>query len=88
MRSYKLGVLGLLLTGAVLAGLDAGHAARLDDEEVPAGAEAQNSDSRIQLNFRGVDILNVIRLMSELTGKNFLVDDNVRGKVTLIAPSR
>ena len=86
MRSYKLGVLGLLLTGAVLAGLDAGHAARLDDEEVPAGAEAQNSDSRIQLNFRGVDILNVIRLMSELTGKNFLVDDNVRGKVTLIAP--
>ena len=86
MRSYKLGVLGLLLTGAVLAGLDAGHAARLDDDEVPAGAEAQNSDSRIQLNFRGVDILNVIRLMSELTGKNFLVDDNVRGKVTLIAP--
>ena len=86
MLSYKLGVLGLLLTGAVLAGLDAGHAARLDDEEVPAGAEAHNSDSRIQLNFRDVDILNVIRLMSELTGKNFLVDDNVRGKVTLIAP--
>ena len=86
MRSYKLGVLGLLLTGAVLAGLDAGHAARLDDEEVPAGAEAHSSDSRIQLNFRDVDILNVIRLMSELTGKNFLVDDNVRGKITLIAP--
>ena len=33
-----------------------------------------------------MEILNVIRLMSELTGKNFLVDGNVRGKVTLIAP--
>ena len=28
----------------------------------------------------------MISLMSELTGKNFLVDDKVRGKVTVIAP--
>lgn len=88
MRLYKLGVL-LLLTGiTLLAGLEAGHAARLDDadEEAAVGAEAPNSGSKIQLNFRDVDILNIIRLMSELTGKNFLVDDNVRGNVTLIAP--
>jgi general secretion pathway protein D len=38
------------------------------------------------MNFRDVDILQMITLMSELTGKNFLVDDKVRGKVTLIAP--
>ena len=87
MRVYKLGVLGLLLTGIVLlAGLDAGQAARLDDEETAAGVEAPGSSNKIQLNFRDVEILNVIRLMSELTGKNFLVDGNVRGKVTLIAP--
>ena len=87
MRVYKLGVLGLLLTGIVLlAGLDAGYGARLDDEETAAGVEAPSSSNKIQLNFRDVDILNVIRLMSELTGKNFLVDGNVRGKVTLIAP--
>lgn len=86
MRSYKLGVLGLLLTGVVLAGLKTGYAARLDDGETAAEAGAQNSSNKIQLNFRDVEILNVIRLMSELTGKNFLVDDNVRGKVTLIAP--
>jgi general secretion pathway protein D len=30
--------------------------------------------------------LQIIKLMSELTGKNFLVDDKVRGKVTIIAP--
>lgn len=87
MRSYKLGLLGLLLTGVVLlAVLDAGYAARLDDAEADAGSEAPDSGNKIQLNFRDVEILNVIRLMSELTGKNFLVDDNVRGKVTLIAP--
>ena len=89
MRLYKLGVLGLLLTGiTLLAGLDAGHAARLDDDDeaAAAGAETPNSDNKIQLNFRDVEILNVIHLMSELTGKNFLVDGNVRGKVTLIAP--
>ena len=87
MRVYKLGVLGVLLTGIVLlAGLDGGYAARLDDEETATGVEAPGNSNKIQLNFRDVEILNVIRLMSELTGKNFLVDGNVRGKVTLIAP--
>jgi general secretion pathway protein D len=38
------------------------------------------------MNFRNVDVLQMITLMSELTGKNFLVDDRVRGTVTLIAP--
>ena len=86
MRVHKLGLFGLLLTGIVLlAGLDGGYAARLDDEETAAGVEAPGNN-KIQLNFRDVEILNVIRLMSELTGKNFLVDGNVRGKVTLIAP--
>ena len=86
MRSYRFGVLGLLLTGVtLLAALDAAYAARLDEEET-VGAEAPDSGNKIQLNFRDVEILNVIRLMSELTGKNFLVDGNVRGKVTLIAP--
>lgn len=89
MRLHKFGVLGLLLTSiTLLAVLDAGHAARLDDDDeaAAAGTEAPNSDNNIQLNFRDVEILNVIHLMSELTGKNFLVDGNVRGKVTLIAP--
>lgn len=87
MRVHKLGLIGLLLTGILLlAGLDEGYAARLDEEENAAGVEAPGNSNKIQLNFRDVEILNVIRLMSELTGKNFLVDGNVRGKVTLIAP--
>jgi len=44
------------------------------------------TDETIYLNFRNVDILQIVNLMSELTKKNFLVDDKVRGKVTIIAP--
>ena len=85
MRSYRFGLLGLLLAGVVLiAASDGAHAARLDEEETAAGQST--ASSKIQLNFRDVEILNVINLMSELTGKNFLIDGNVRGKVTLIAP--
>lgn len=85
MGSYRLGAPALLLTGLMLmAAVSGGHAARLDEEGTTAAATAENS--KIQLNFRDVEILNVIRLMSDLTGKNFLIDGNVRGKVTLIAP--
>ncbi|MDE0207278.1 MAG: type II secretion system secretin GspD [Candidatus Tectomicrobia bacterium] len=90
MRLHKLAVPGLLLACiAVLALVDRPHAARLDDEETLAGspgAAAPAEGNKIQLNFRDVEILTVINLMSELTGKNFLIDGNVRGKVTLIAP--
>jgi len=48
--------------------------------------EGRHAGETIQLNFRHVDILQMITLMSELTGRNFLVDDKVRGRMTLIAP--
>jgi len=44
------------------------------------------TEGTIHLNFRNADIVQIINLMSELTGRNFLVDDKVRGKVTIIAP--
>ncbi len=39
-------------------------------------------------DYPNADIADVIRAMSELTGKNFIVDPQVRGKITIIAPSR
>jgi general secretion pathway protein D len=50
------------------------------------GPEGSHADGTVHLNFRNVDILQLITLMSELTGRNFLVDDKVRGRITLIAP--
>ena len=41
---------------------------------------------QLLLNFRNVDIRQLITLMSDLTGKTFLVHNAVRGTVTLVAP--
>ena len=57
---------------------------RTDGSHPGAGDHAR--EGTIHLNFRNVDILQMITLMSELTGMNFLVDDKVRGHITLIAP--
>ena len=60
-------------------------------QRAPQGAqhsapEGSHADRTIHLNFRNIDILQMVTLMSELTGRNFLVDDKVRGRLTLIAP--
>jgi general secretion pathway protein D len=92
MRIAMLVLVGLLLTLSGLSStLQSGHAARLATEEKlatgkTAAGNAGATDSTVHLNFRDADILQIINLMSELTGKNFLVDDKVRGKVTIIAP--
>jgi len=39
----------------------------------------------ITFNFEGVDINTFISQVSELTGKNFIVDPTVRGKITVIS---
>jgi len=42
----------------------------------------------VTIDFNDVDINLFIKYISELTGKNFVVDRAVRGKVTIISPSR
>ena len=39
-------------------------------------------------DYPNADIADVVKAISELTGKNFIVDPQVRGKITIIAPSR
>jgi general secretion pathway protein D len=45
-------------------------------------------DALITMDFQDVDLNVVIKFMGELTGKNFLVSDQVRGKVTIISPRK
>ena len=45
-------------------------------------------DALITMDFQDVDLNVVIKFMGELTGKNFLVSDQVRGKVTIISPKK
>lgn len=39
-------------------------------------------------DFPNVEITDIIKAISELTGKNFIIDSTVRGKITIIAPSK
>ncbi len=55
-----------------------------DASTTPVAAAA--SEQNILLNFKDVDLRQIIDLMSDLTDQNFLVDEKVRGKVTIISP--
>ncbi|MBN1226871.1 MAG: type II secretion system secretin GspD [Deltaproteobacteria bacterium] len=46
----------------------------------------KSSNEKVTMDFDNVDIRLVIKFMSELTGKNFILDDRVKGKVTVISP--
>lgn len=49
-----------------------------------AGAEA----GKVTFNFVDVDLAAVTKFVSDITGKNFVFDERLRGKVTIIAPSK
>jgi general secretion pathway protein D len=42
----------------------------------------------VTMNFKDVDLQVLIKFISELTGKNFLVDPDVKGKVTILSPGK
>lgn len=42
----------------------------------------------VMLNFNDVDISTMVKFISDLTGKNFILDDRVKGKVSVYSPSK
>ncbi len=49
---------------------------------------AKASDRMVTLDFNNVDLQTFIKFISELTGKNFVLDEKVQGKVTVISPTK
>lgn len=47
--------------------------------------DAGKASDQITLNFQDVDIRALINTVSEVTGKNFIVDPRVKGQVTLVS---
>jgi general secretion pathway protein D len=45
-------------------------------------------DDYVTLNFTNVDISALVKVMSELTRRNFVLDERVTGKVTLMTPTK
>ena len=50
--------------------------------------KTENQAQFVSIDFNNVDINVFIKFMSELSGTNFVVDQRVKGKVTIISPSK
>jgi general secretion pathway protein D len=50
--------------------------------------KAAKQQQFVSIDFNNVDINVFIKFMSELSGTNFVVDQRVKGKVTIISPSK
>jgi general secretion pathway protein D len=49
---------------------------------------AAKSTQYVTIDFDNVDIQVFVKFVSELTGKNFVIDEKVKGKVTIISPRK
>jgi len=65
----------------VFTGVMASHATGETSKDFP-------QDRFVTIDFNNVDINVFIKFISELTGKNFVVDQRVRGNVTIISPTK
>src|SRR5512136_140068 len=48
----------------------------------------QASAKGVVLNFSDVDISTMVKFISDLTGKNFVMDDRVKGKISVYSPAK
>jgi len=46
------------------------------------------SGKGVVMNFSDVEIATLIKFISELTGKNFVLDERVKGKISIFSPSK
>lgn len=47
-----------------------------------------SSRELVSMDFNNIELKDLVKTISELTGKNFLLDEKVRGKVTIICPTK
>jgi general secretion pathway protein D len=51
-------------------------------------ATRPGDQDQITMNFQNVDIPVLVKFISEITGKNFVLDESVRGKVSIVSPTK
>jgi general secretion pathway protein D len=84
----------LLLAAILLAAIV--HAEEKSPSPASAGPSAEKPDVRklragdgyVTLNFTNIDISALVKVMSELMRRNFVLDERITGKVTLMTPTR
>jgi general secretion pathway protein D len=86
---FFLALILLLVTQLAVA-----QTSRRSGQTQPSSKERSTSPRKkeagrfVSIDFNDVDINVFIKFISELTGSNFVVDNRVKGKVTIISPSK
>lgn len=74
------------LTGAILCvAIACVPLTALAQSDTPAGITKKGNDDSFTLNLKDADINTLIATVSEVTGRNFVVDPRVKGKVTVLS---
>lgn len=81
-------IIFLLITAMTLglAGLPSASVAQetqADGAPVPLGP-----DDLVRMDFQNVEIPTLVKFISEITGRNFVLDEKIKGRLSLIAPSQ
>jgi len=84
VMTWHAGKFAAAVLTAALLGLGSG-AVQADD---PARARANQDDDLVQLDFNDAELTTIIDAISKMTGRNFIYDERVRGKVTIKSPTR
>ncbi|MFZ3089086.1 MAG: type II secretion system secretin GspD [Nitrospirota bacterium] len=51
-------------------------------------AEVKREGNHITINFNNIELQAFTKFISDLTKRNFIIDDKVQGKVTIVSPTR
>jgi general secretion pathway protein D len=83
----------LLPLAILILTLSVGRTSAENQTEGPGKSTGRTASDPMQeqfvtIDFNDVDIGVLVKFISELTGKNFVVDNQVKGKVTIISPAK
>ncbi len=83
-------LLFIFFTGITIGSVKAGDVKPGTSSESSKGSQksAKGSNKYVAIDFNDVDIAVFIKFISELTGKNFVIDHRVKGKVTILSPGK
>jgi len=80
--------LGLKTSGIVILLVLITHLTMCPVQAATRTGKQTPPDRYVTIDFNNVDINVFIKFISELTGKNFIVDQRVKGNVTIISPTK
>lgn len=64
------------------------YAENLPEKTSPVIVKPALPGEKVNIDFNDVDIKLFVKFIAELTGRNFIIDDKVKGKVTIISPKK